>query len=136
MRRAALLLGVTVVVTLAASGVARADDYAVTCRPTADDLIVGGGAVGGWGRISCTGSAYWALEACVQKWVRPDDEFYEVGNCGRQSDVSSSGEIPGSVPCSYAGYGEFRLWVHIAWYANGGWHDAYTTSSVAWACWD
>jgi len=138
MRRALLLLGVTAAIaglmSLATSGAARAEDAAVTCHPSVAEFSVQPGGMYGVGRASCSGDAYWAVEACFQMWVRPDDQFYDVGNCGRNSGVSGGGEAPTMLPCSYAGYGEYRLWVHVAWENATGWHDAYTSSNVAWAC--
>jgi hypothetical protein len=137
MTRALLLLGVTAAIagftSFAVAGAARAEDEYVYCRASADDPDVQGGLVGGRGTINCTATAQWTLEVCLQKWVRPDDQFYDV-SCRSRAEEMPSGYAPVREPCDYWGYGEYRLFVHAAWWYAGGSYNDWAISNVTWDC--
>jgi hypothetical protein len=148
----ALAALVAAAVSLAATGAARADvEYlAPYCAVTANNPFTDypdpshpeWNNVKGWGTIRCEAgdspwAAQWWIEVCLQKWVRPDDQYYNVGECGRMyawGDMRApTGAAYGNAYCNESGYGEYRTWVHAQWFSDY-WRDVYTVSNVTWNC--
>jgi len=153
MNRRLALLGVAAaiagVMSLAAPGAVRAD-LAPNCDVTANDPFTDHpdpnnpqwDNVKGWGTIRCSAgdspwAAQWSIEVCLQKWVRPDDQYYFVGQCDRMyawGDMRMpSGAAYGNAYCNESGHGEYRTWVHAEWFSDY-WRDVYAVSNVSWDC--
>jgi hypothetical protein len=132
MRRALLLLCIAAMAALATTAAARAEEEYVFCRVSADDPNVVYGQVGGEGRVNCTATVPWNLEVCLQKWVRPDDLFYDV-TCRSFPGERPFGSAEPRISCDVVGRGEYRLWVHASW-DYGGSHNDWAFSNVTWDC--
>ena len=139
MKRALLFLCVTAaiaaVTSLAYVSVARAEDEggAVTCYPSADDVLVQSDAVGGWGGCTAPGPRSGPWRCACRSGCAPTTSSTTSPTAATSRMSSTSGEWPTGRRVPARGTASSGCVFDVAWYANG-WHDAYTTSNVAWAC--
>jgi hypothetical protein len=137
-----LVVSIAVVAALGTSGSARADGewWEPKCDTYANDPYTSNDVVAGFGGIHCSAggsdwAARWWIEVCLQKWVRPDDQFYDVVctyDWTEDEERRIGANLIAPADCS-VGYGEYRIVVHSQWFVDY-WHNTWAISNVAWAC--
>jgi len=137
------LVSIAAVASLGTSGAAQAADdwFTPHCEIYAFDPYTENDVVAGWGQIHCMAGgddwgARWWMEVCLQKWVRPDDQYYDV-SCTYDWTSDEERRVGVSLiapkDCSLAGYGEYRIVVHSEWFVDY-WHNSWAISNVTWNC--